>query len=168
MIKSKIDSSSIIENSMVLVIVSTAIAMFYWSFGYSSDVAFFPQITSGIVIVIGVMILISNNLLKKEKGQAKLSSLIPSDTEERGGYALSTGIKTNEITLILLALLYLLVSVLFGIMWGTILFILTYAKWRSMNIKTTTIHLGLSVSVVYLFMEYMYIDMLSGLLFGGF
>lgn len=149
-----------LEAGMLLVSILFASSLFIISLNYSYPDYVLPQALSGIVITTALALLTRDHLpVKILENEADNE-----ENEAEHEQIESQTIEKEEIYLLMLVGGYAVIGILVGLFWATPLFVFTYLSWREKSWKMRIVATVTSVFIPYLFMRYLYIDLLSGVL----
>jgi hypothetical protein len=144
--------------------------MFIESYSFGQRIRLYPQVTSGIVIITGMIILIQHWIsfesLESIRGSI-MSSWYSEDAaieESQSEGKFEDKIQRDEVKLFSLIGLYTLAGFLFGLFWATPLFVLLYVMWVGMPWKRGVVLTALATAIPYLIQFYLNIDYMSGIL----
>lgn len=159
-----------LEAAMLVVVVLFAASLLLLSLEYSYPDDAFPQVLSAIVIVTGLLLLFRDyvpiNILQGESGASlpgeHSSEDIDGPSEDAPG---PVTIKAEEVYTLLLIGAYAVSGILVGLFWATPMFAFVFLWWRGWPLKQRIIVAVASLIIPYFFMRYLYLDLMSGVLF---
>lgn len=167
-------ASGRIEQLMVSAILLFGLFILIGSFQFSGPASQFPQITSGIVLVTGLLLLVQNHLSDSTKAEESIGERITdvpeeiSESQDQVDTSEDEQFNIDELYSILLITSYVIGGILIGLLWVTPAFVITYARWQGLNWKRAISLSGLSVLIPFIIMYYLNIDYSTGILTGGF
>lgn len=160
------------EHALLVVFVSTSAYMFVASYEFAYAAGLFPRFTTGVVIVLGVMLLFRNYLPGPLRRFAT-ESVEVLDTEQDTVETAETtdereatveSVERGPLATGGLCVLYLLASYLIGMLWATPLFVATYSLWTRQSWYGVVGLTVLSFVIAYAFYSVLNLRIVSGVL----
>ena len=142
------------------------------SFTFSGESAFFPRVTSGVVLVGATLLLLRNRLPEPlytvvNKDERLIGNedtdedeLAASELEEDVG----SGRTDSHIVLALMFVSFIIVARFIGLLFASPLFVLAYALWTEQPKHVLIIMVVIGALIPYLFMIYINLPVMDGIL----